>query len=42
MALAHRMGEVQVDFGHAVGKLLGGLPKVEFFVMVFFYSDVFL
>ena len=37
--LAHRPGEAQVDFGHALVKENGVLRKVVFFVMALPYSD---
>ena len=39
MPLAHRPGEAQVDFGHALVKENGVLRKVVFFVMALPYSD---
>ena len=39
MPLAHRPGEAQVDFGHALVKENGILRKVVFFVMALPYSD---
>jgi transposase len=41
MPLMHRVGEAQVDFGHALAKVSGALRKVCFFVMVLPYSDAF-
>jgi len=41
MPLVHRVGEAQVDFGHALAKVSGVLRKVCFFVMVLPYSDAF-
>jgi transposase len=41
MPLVHRAGEAQVDFGYALVKVLGGLRKVGFFVMVLPHSDAF-
>jgi transposase len=41
MPLVHRVGEAQVDFGHALVKVSGVLRKVCFFVMVLPYSDAF-
>jgi transposase len=37
--LAHRPGEAQVDFGHALAKVNGQLHKVAFFVMALPHSD---
>jgi transposase len=37
--LAHRPGEAQVDFGHALVKMAGTLRKVAFFAMALPYSD---
>jgi len=37
--LAHRPGEAQVDFGHALVKMAGTLRKVTFFAMALPYSD---
>jgi transposase len=39
--LVHRPGEAQVDFGEAVVKLAGQLPKVAFLVMALPHSDAF-
>jgi transposase len=41
MPLAHRPGEAQVDYGHALVRLAGVLRKMVFFVMALPHSDAF-
>ena len=41
MALDHRPGEAQVDFGYELAKVCGGVRKLGFFVMVLPHSDAF-